>query len=65
MIFSLAAVLIFNLALPSLLTAQIEPGPCEWALALCVHDAIFLSIPTDYMTECLIGYAFCKKYIEA
>ncbi|MGB2908912.1 MAG: hypothetical protein WBB73_17580 [Candidatus Aminicenantaceae bacterium] len=40
------------------------PGDCEYAVARCLSDALFISFQSDYVTNCLIGYAFCKKYVE-
>ncbi len=40
------------------------PGDCEYAVARCLSDALILSYQSDYVTNCLIGYAFCKKYVE-
>ena len=60
----LTAAVLATLAMPLPLNAEMEPGPCEWGLAMCVKDALIMSFPSDFMTTCLIGYAFCKKYIE-
>ena len=40
------------------------PGGCEYAVARCLSDALILSYQSEYVTNCLIGYAFCKKYVE-
>jgi hypothetical protein len=65
LILLLTVAILASLILPAPLFAQIEAGPCEWALALCARDALYLQFPSDYMINCMIGYAFCKKYIES
>ncbi len=47
-----------------LCAAAIEAGDCEWAMSLCVQDVLLLGFASDYMINCMIGYIFCKKYIE-
>jgi hypothetical protein len=51
-------------ASPPLCSAAIAAGDCEWAMARCVQDVLILGIASDYMINCMIGYIFCKKYIE-
>ena len=61
LIFLLTAAVLASLVLPApLAAAEMEPGPCEWGLAMCVKDAIIMQFPSDFMITCLIGYAFCK-----
>lgn len=62
LILGMAALLIF--ASPSIAELADEAGPCEWGMVLCSLDAQILGTFSDYMVRCLIGYAFCKKYIE-
>ena len=42
-----------------------EVGECEIALGRCALEALLLGYHADTMINCMIGYAFCKKYIES
>ena len=59
-----ASALILCAASSPLHSAAAVAGDCEWAMALCVQDVLLLGFAADYMINCMIGYIFCKKYIE-
>ena len=40
-------------------------GACEFAFYRCASDALFIPGQYDYLVNCFIGYAFCKKYVES
>ena len=40
-----------------------EPGPCEIALYRCLNDPLYFGT-SDGVFHCLLGYLFCKKYID-
>lgn len=45
--------------------AEKELGPCEMALFLCFTDSLWKGATTEGLFHCLLGYGFCKKYIES
>ena len=45
--------------------AREEVGGCELAMGLCVHYTLLWGYSNDTMVNCMIGYAFCKKYVES
>ncbi len=51
--------------IPPAAHAKEEVGECELALGRCVQYVMFLGYNSDTMINCLIGYAFCKKYVES
>lgn len=42
-----------------------EVGECEMAMGRCALYALLIGSHTDTMINCMIGYAFCKKYVES
>ncbi len=42
-----------------------EVGGCELALGLCAQYSLLWGYSNDTMVNCMIGYAFCKKYVES
>ena len=45
--------------------AEKELGPCEMAFFRCFNDSRWKGATTEGLFHCLLGYAFCKKYIES
>jgi len=45
--------------------AETEPGPCEMAFFHCFKDALRGGATSEGLFHCLLGYAFCKKYIDS
>jgi len=45
--------------------SEVEPGPCEIAFFRCFHDPIWKGANIEGFFHCLLGYAFCKKYIDS
>ncbi len=43
---------------------QAEVGGCELALGLCAQYSLLWGYSNDTIINCMIGYAFCKKYVE-
>lgn len=44
---------------------EIEPGPCEMAFFRCFEDPLWRGAPIAGLFHCILGYAFCKKYIDS
>ncbi len=44
---------------------EAELGPCEMAFFRCFNDPLWRGGTTEGLFHCLLGYAFCKKYIES
>ncbi len=59
------SLLLMAAVVPSVLAGEeFLAGDCEFAFFRCASDALFIPGQYDYIVNCYIGYAFCKKYIE-
>ena len=43
---------------------ELELGPCEIALYRCMYDPLNFGTAEGAL-HCLLGYIFCKKYIDS
>jgi hypothetical protein len=62
-------VLVFCLLILTLMVnysgAETGPGPCEFAFFRCFSDPQWVGATTEGLFHCVLGYAFCKKYIDS
>jgi len=49
----------------NLYSGEKELGPCEIAFFRCFNDSRWKVATTEGLFHCLLGYGFCKKYIES
>ena len=54
----------FAAALPGFWIDDSSGGVCERALSDCFNDVMTQATAPFGAVTCLIGYAFCKKYID-
>jgi hypothetical protein len=45
-------------------SSSIPPNVCERAFSDCLNDPMIASWAAYGTLYCLVGYAFCKKYID-
>ena len=63
--FILTSLMLMSAVAPSVEAGEdILEGACEFAFFRCASDALFIPGQYDYIVNCYIGYAFCKKYVE-
>ncbi len=49
----------------NLYSGEKELGPCEIAFFRCFNDSLWRGATPEGLFHCLLGYGFCKKYIES
>ena len=47
----------------NIVVAEADLGPCENAFFLCMQDPSWAGA-SEGVFHCLLGYLFCKKYID-
>ncbi len=60
----LAILVTFAAGFPAI-EAEAEGGVCEKALSDCLNDPMTQATAPLGPISCIVGYAFCKKYIDS